>query len=213
MGDSVNMSMASGPLSRPKMCDHSKPTHVWTAEDVKIYLADIECCHNIDFEAVVLNCSNISHYGELPSGLLDHFMYNFVEWNLSWPDGGFPPVLPSFWKELLTQVKELGIHNLVIHCKAGHGRTGTAAAAIMLANSQKQYTPASAVEFIRDNFCYSCVETPIQVSYLGWIAEKLEIKNDSDEIEPSLLFDNAAMSAASQSNVSAEMGPPNFDWD
>jgi hypothetical protein len=167
--------------------------------------------------SIVLNLTGDSHFGIMPDILSKHSMFQFEEIVLKWPDGGFPCMTAEFWTELIKYVGDSGYTNLIIHCRAGHGRTGTAAACLLMAGHK--FTPAEAVEKLRADYCEDVVETSIQVNYLGWVAEKLGIENDSQEIIPSYHTKHNSLGAI-QNHISAasppektEDNPVNFDWD
>lgn len=80
---------------------------------------------------------------------------------IDWPDMGVPPLKPAFWPALAKEVmgKKVGIG-----CGAGHGRTGTAAAALLV--SIYAITTDEAVNFLRKGYCKEVVETPGQIALI-----------------------------------------------
>ena len=148
-------------------CVHNV-AHVIDLADVSIHLSDGWGARGAPAGSIVLNCTGSPKHDPpiLPDsvrGLLAHCEEARVtEITLPWPDGGTPPVKPSFWRALLeTCAREKA--PLVIHCVGGHGRTGTALAAILLAYSIPY---RDAVNFVREKHCVKAIETQSQLDYL-----------------------------------------------
>lgn len=88
---------------------------------------------------------------------------------LHWPDGGKPPVPLAFFKEIVEICQKRAKEedrdiSLVFACMGGHGRTGTALAAVLVAC--KEYTAADAIEYVREHHCYKACETAVQLEWL-----------------------------------------------
>lgn len=79
---------------------------------------------------------------------------------LAWEDMGIPPVGLDFWKHLWELLPK-GV--TVIVCYAGHGRSGTALAALLIANGVH---PEDAIQYVRGAHCQFAIETPEQEEYL-----------------------------------------------
>lgn len=84
---------------------------------------------------------------------------------LNWPDHGLPPVVNQFWLEL---VKLLPAGKVVVCCVGGHGRTGTALAALLIVTANLD--AKTAIEFVWANHCQQAIETKGQQSYLDQLA-------------------------------------------
>jgi hypothetical protein len=206
MGDSL--SMFNFGLSHN--CDHGEPTELTTIADIALFLSDEEGvfrAEDLGDKLLVLNLLGRSHFGQMPEELKAYSMFQFEELVVNWPDGGFPALNPGFWSGLLDYAKTNDFDSLLIHCKAGHGRTGTAAAALLIAG--KNMTPKEAVEFVRQNHCEEAVETQIQINYLGWIAEAFAIENDSSDIVSSY----SRKYVPEKEKKTEDEKIPNFDWD
>jgi hypothetical protein len=67
----------------------------------------------------------------------------------------------KFWQDLVELIEPTD--KVVVCCFGGHGRTGTALAAMMIATGWK---PGDAVDLIRKDYCDKAVETKSQVDYL-----------------------------------------------
>lgn len=124
---------------------------------------------------------NLTRTPNLPSAaiypeLFKHFDMPFKEVMVPWPDFSLPRVKLSFWKALHTVVKRKKWKTVCIHCGHGHGRTGTAMSALLVANLR--YTPLEAVNFVRHNHCEEAVETAEQCNYL------MEIDTHYNKREP-----------------------------
>lgn len=158
---------------RPR-CQHN-PAHMLDLDGVAILVADLYGASRAADGSVVLNCTGDARrtFIELPPSmrtLAAHLPQPRVtEITLPWPDGGIPPVLASFWRALIEQCAATGAP-LVIHCIGGHGRTGTALAAILIAYS----IPAGdAIEWVRKNHCDRAIETKAQEYYLADLDREL----------------------------------------
>lgn len=88
----------------------------------------------------------------------------FKEIMVPWPDLSVPMVKPGFWKALHDQILKKKYTSVCFQCSASHGRTGTALAAMLIANAE--YSAHEAVEFVREDHCEDAVETDEQVEYL-----------------------------------------------
>ena len=78
------------------------------------------------------------------------------------PDMGIPPVGFEFWKELYAL---LPLGRTVCCCVGGHGRTGTALAALILAGDPER-SWEEAAEIVRENHCSNAIESDLQETYL-----------------------------------------------
>lgn len=82
------------------------------------------------------------------------------------PDRAIPGDREAFWSlasSIVTKLRAGG--RVLIHCKAGIGRTGTLATCVLLALGQRQVKAQRAVS--RSG---SCPETPEQRELVGWCA-------------------------------------------
>jgi len=82
---------------------------------------------------------------------------------LDWDDYTAPPVGLDFWQELKTLIKEKQWKTIALGCVGGHGRTGTAICALMIAHG---YSAESAIKNVREIYCKKCVENESQRRYL-----------------------------------------------
>ena len=124
-------------------------------------------------KAVLLNClgSALRQFRsprvKAPKGWesLEDTAPTFPEIVIDWTDYSSPPVGPEFWAKLIEVCKKKEIKQMVVFCMGSHGRTGTALAALLLAN--RDYTdPDEAIEFVRENHCRKSVESSSQIDYL-----------------------------------------------
>uniref|UniRef100_A0A7C5RUB2 Tyrosine specific protein phosphatases domain-containing protein n=1 Tax=Thermomicrobium roseum TaxID=500 RepID=A0A7C5RUB2_THERO len=79
---------------------------------------------------------------------------------LDWEDMGVPPVGLAFWEKLWELLPE-GV--TVFACAGGHGRTGTALAAMLIARGM---SVEEAIEYVRRKHCPHAIETRGQEEYL-----------------------------------------------
>jgi hypothetical protein len=130
----------------------------------EIFIGKLDDIEDRSDWSLVIDCAG-GYYSEgemtIPRGmesLKKHFVPTL---NIPWSDYSLPPVRPEFWKEL---VKILPIGKVAVGCVGGHGRTGTAIAAILIAS--KKITAEEAIEFVRENYCDRAIETSKQEEYL-----------------------------------------------
>lgn len=82
--------------------------------------------------------------------------------NFDWKDMSVPPVGYEFWVKL---VDSLPLGHVIVYCQGGHGRTGTALAA-MLAVTTNLSHKAIVDEVVRKVHCHKALETEAQVKYI-----------------------------------------------
>lgn len=87
---------------------------------------------------------------------------------LHWTDMGVPPVQYAFWAELLDLLPE-GVTKVC--CHGGHGRTGTALAALYLV-AHPDVTAEEAIGIVRKEHCSRAIETAGQEDYLHKLAQE-----------------------------------------
>ncbi len=112
--------------------------------------------------------------GPVEFDVLKSFVKPVRELILDWPDGGVFPVGILFWRKLYDICVENKYFDVVFTCLGGHGRTGTAVAAMILAHTQLK--PDFVTERIHQVYCDGAIETWSQDEYL----EMLEIERDND---------------------------------
>lgn len=86
---------------------------------------------------------------------------------IPWPDREAPVVGYEFWAWLADRLATIP-GDVCVHCMGGHGRTGTALAALALVTGQCE--PTQIVNFVRKRHCGQAVESTAQLSYLDTIA-------------------------------------------
>lgn len=89
---------------------------------------------------------------------------------LDWPDYGIIEWPLEFWTDLMTHIDKNNL-KVCVFCMGGHGRTGTAVAAMMMVSLN--YTAYDAVEWLRKNYCKKVVESKSQVEYLQWLDDEI----------------------------------------
>lgn len=86
---------------------------------------------------------------------------------LNWRDMGIPPVGLGFWVQLWAL---LPMGHTIVCCHGGHGRTGTALAALaLIADPASQ--AGSMIDMVRADHCLSAIETSDQESYIFSLQE------------------------------------------
>lgn len=146
-------------------CSHG-PTAVYAINSVIYHGADFRGVSSFNGELVINFTSqpNIhSSLAQIPE-LAQHLVLPYKELMVPWPDMGVPCVKPEFWQALHKYIQDNKYEHVCFHCQMGHGRTGTALAAMLVANVG--YSAKEAVEFVRQEYCKEAVETFSQTSYL-----------------------------------------------
>lgn len=154
----------------PQRCEH-EPQLITEIEGVRYYGADFLGVKEFSGDAII-NFTGTSHFPSVapPKELAEHmYLPSFKEIMVPWPDFGIPQVDMSFWTELHCYILDQGWKDVCFHCQAGHGRTGTALATMLIAN--EEISADGALWYIRTNYCEHAVETEEQCLYLIWADE------------------------------------------
>ncbi|MEK6883351.1 MAG: protein-tyrosine phosphatase family protein [Nanoarchaeota archaeon] len=161
-----------------KTCSH-EPKAVFKHNDITFYGAtsrNIEGKH-LQSGDLILNCGayNSICSGSISTGpfkktptWLDPTPYKLSfyvpdEIWLDWDDFKTPVINVQFWKDLIQKAKENGIKRVIVTCSGGHGRTGTALSALLVAIG---VDARKAVLFLRQHYCTEAVETTDQYAYI-----------------------------------------------
>lgn len=103
-----------------------------------------------------------SHKFPLKYNKLRSFVSDEIERiEISWSDGAAPPLQRKFFEEL---PKVVGRGHVVFNCIGGHGRTGTALAAMLIVH--QKMSACEAIETVRKMHCENAIETNAQVQWL-----------------------------------------------
>jgi len=152
---------------RPGMCFHYPNEPIFTIGERDFYCGPADLANAYSDWAAVIDCSGGLYLGEnkgmsFPPGAERLYDHVIPVYQVAWADFSPPPVKFAFWKQLLQSLPEGPI---VICCEGGHGRTGTAMAALLLASGE--YKSASeALAAVREKYCHKAVETEEQGQYL-----------------------------------------------
>jgi hypothetical protein len=84
---------------------------------------------------------------------------------VDWPDRGVPMVPIAWWTKLMHVIRTEYAGHVIVACIGGHGRTGTALAAMCLVANPKLGVE-EAINFVRTHHCFNAVESDAQVEYL-----------------------------------------------
>lgn len=166
-----------------KFCEH-KPTLLIEGDDIKIYagkrcdvideLNDFNLAVNLTGDSVKMN----HKFGEFTQLEKYSSQYRFKEIVLDWPDYGVIYFPLDFWLELAQVIKKVG-GKVVFFCIGGHGRTGTAIAAMMI--TYLEWDAWAAIDWIRKNYCSEAVESKEQENYLVRLCQAYRTRFPKDE--------------------------------
>ncbi|MBI2756169.1 MAG: hypothetical protein HYX52_05605 [Chloroflexi bacterium] len=95
--------------------------------------------------------------------------------HLRWADYDIPSAGLRFWQEITTL---LGQSSVTITCMGGHGRTGTALAALLVADG---FTAEDAVRLVRTKHCSLAIESKSQEDYIYRLAAIRAATNTTTE--------------------------------
>lgn len=146
-------------------CRH-EPKPIFIIGDTTYYACDQDHALHFDGDLLV----NLTSRPNIPSSLLnipelaEYVDVSFKEITVGWPDFGVPPLKLEFWEQLHKYIVKNKYKKVCFHCMAGHGRTGTALAAMLIAKAG--YSSVKAVDFIREEHCKKVVESHSQCRYL-----------------------------------------------
>lgn len=90
-----------------------------------------------------------------------------IDLSINWRDMGAPPLIPEFWRQLHASIVKMQAETALFFCMGGHGRTGTALAAMLVCN--RGYSPKQALLEVRESYCDQAVESDSQIRYLNWL--------------------------------------------
>lgn len=174
------------------VCRH-EPSLILEIDGIKYYASDAKGVEKFTGDMVV-NFTTRSNLpgGNIPKNILKHIEIPFEEIMIPWPDFGLPKVKITLWKALHSYFKQKKLKTVCFHCEGGHGRTGTALSAFMVANIG--YSALEAVYHIRDRHCEEAVETSEQCKYLQLVDFHYNNREPNKDEEP----EPATMSIASK---------------
>jgi hypothetical protein len=173
-----------------KYCTH-KPTLMIDDEELKIWvgrrfdivddLSKFPIAVNLTGDSVRMN----HKFGPFRSLEKYNSKYKFKEIVLDWPDYGVVYFPLEFWLDLVEIIKTNG-KEAIFFCVGGHGRTGTALAAMMVA--YLGWDGWDAIRWIRRYYCDDAIESKEQESYIIRLGEayekKFQTKLHHPDIEP-----------------------------
>ena len=96
---------------------------------------------------------------------------------IDWIDRAAPELAPEFWVELNKKLSG----SVMTCCIGGHGRSGSAAVALMMVNTD--YTAKEAIIHLRSQHCPRAIESLVQHQYLNRLSKYLGRAEDALEVE------------------------------
>ena len=150
-------------------CRHG-PTGVCRIGDVHYYGSSQSGAMDFKGELMI----NFTRTSDIPSVMDIPELAKFVdipfkEIMVPWPDFGMPSVNIGFWPALHKYIVDNDMSQVCFHCQAGHGRTGTALCAMLIA--VEGLSVYDAIDFVRSIYCEQAVESHEQVEYLCMLDE------------------------------------------
>lgn len=154
------MNFIKGCHHTPELIFSTGSTNYYAADEDGVEQFDGDLIINLTKKPGIKNGSNIWNIPELAP----HMKWRPEEIFLMWEDFGTPPVDHSFWIALDAYTEKMGYKDVCFHCGMGHGRTGTALSAMLIANEKRN--AEDAIHFVRFQHCKHAVETHNQIAYL-----------------------------------------------
>lgn len=167
----------------PQPACHHEPTCVTSIEGIEYYCADRDGVAEFVGDAAInfTGASTFPQLAHIPQ-LAAQIDCDYEEIVVTWTDYGLPRVKSTFWKALHDYCKSRGWKKVCLHCIGGHGRTGTAICAMMIA--VEKWTVQDAVEYVREEYCRHAVESSSQCDYLCGLDEELNDREISPDQVP-----------------------------
>lgn len=181
-------------------CTH-KPQEVIHGKTWKVFAGSrYDCKRHLAKYPVILNLSGTSSVAQHSIPIPSLRKWETVasrEIMLDWNDGSDIDLPIQFWIELREYLAETK-QNMLIFCMGGHGRTGTAIAALLISSGWKA---KAAIEWIRKNYCHEAIETKVQEWYLEDLEEEyIELLADSGLLEQAAKSDKSDKSKKSKND-------------
>lgn len=164
-------------------CTHPPTKYIW-GENWSVSVGKKFDCtqHCQDFD-IVMNLTYTSvrdpHVIPIPELQKWETYRTFKEMQMNWPDYGVVNLPIQFWLDLLNYIKTNN-QRMLIFCLGGHGRTGTALAALLIC--EFGYTPIKACKHVRTRYCDEAIESLSQEQYLNSLYKQLRAKVEAGEI-------------------------------
>jgi len=163
---------------KPK-CSHSGEKVVWAHEGRELVAADRDGAQVALWDAAaVVDLGRVLVAGPPKAVMhgsdprfeeLEDLIPHPVVLRLDWPDGSVLPAPPAFWRRLWDLLPK---GRVLVCCQGGHGRTGTALAALLVVVGG--FTAEEALRYVRLTHCPQAVETWEQEDYLNWLGERVK---------------------------------------
>jgi hypothetical protein len=159
---------------------HDGPNLVLSHRGVDLYAGSAnEAEFNFDYFDLVISLHTIRPKKQVAGNIACKPLQRLVQaynhtdhLELYWPDMGVPNLDQAFWGRLAAIIRKRGrdrerrekVYKVMVHCMAGHGRTGTCLAILLYYISE--YNNGDIVKVVRKAHCMRCVESKSQLNYI-----------------------------------------------
>ena len=169
----VSTPASFGTKSYYKSCTHNAQTPVMTFGKCNVYGGaywDIKVLSRFDLAVDCRDSYRNDDNGTFPKQYEHLAQYLKTDAQcptiyLPWRDHAAAPCKLEFWQKMYESLPD---GNVVFYCVGGHGRTGTALAALWIIHSA--CTSREAIQYVRERHCKDAIETISQRNYLRSLA-------------------------------------------
>lgn len=148
---------------------------VWVGkkEDVKDKASEFDVVMNLTFASI-----RPQHIIPIPELNRWENHATFQELQMDWPDFGVVNLPIEFWIDL-TEYLEEHKAKLLVFCIGGHGRTGTALAALAIVSLAM--SAREAIAWVRKDYCTQAIESIAQENYLESLYKQFKAKQENGQ--------------------------------
>jgi hypothetical protein len=167
-----------------------------------------------DFNAIFPVTGSPEALNLLPEGIFkDEMSPPCALIDIDWEDGGIPYGLSKAWWEAFSKSVMMVEGDIALCCIGGHGRTGTLLA-LMLHFGELGLDHACPVEYMREHYCDSAMETDAQAKYIERMTGRTvkALPSDGGRFPYNVVSGSVHKSAATSANTFKQAGPGEADY-